>query len=82
MPSLSSASSRPVFTHGLQSGDVDMSSGMIWSRTDRPSKVIMEISTTKSFTIPIALAPMDATPAGDFTVKRLALGLPSDQDIF
>ena len=82
IPSLSRASSRPVFSHGLQSGDVDTSSGMIWSRTDRPSKVMMEISTTESFTNPIALAPMDATPASDYTVKRLALGLPSDQDIF
>lgn len=34
IPSLSRASSRPVFSHGLQSGDVDTSSGMIWSRTD------------------------------------------------
>ncbi len=82
MPSLSRASSRPVFSHGLQSGDVDTSSGMIWSRMNRPSKVMMEISTTESFTNPIALAPMDATPASDFTVKRLALGLPSDQNIF
>ena len=82
MPSLSRASNRPVFSHGLQSGDVDTSSGMIWSRMNRPSKVMMEISTTESFTNPIALAPMDATPASDFTVKRLALGLPSDQNIF
>ncbi len=29
MPAISRAASRPVFTHGVQSGDVDTSSGMI-----------------------------------------------------
>jgi hypothetical protein len=29
---------RPVFTHGVQSGDVDTPVGVIWTRTDRPSR--------------------------------------------
>ena len=37
MPAISRASSRPIFTHGVQSGDVTTSSGMIWTRTDRPA---------------------------------------------
>ncbi len=82
MPALSRASSRPVFSHGVQSGDVDTASGMIWTRTDRPSKVMMEVSTTESFANPVALAPMNALPASDMAVKRLVSGLPSDQDIF
>ena len=48
-PSISRANARPVFTHGVQSGDVDASSGMIWTRTDRPARVMMEVSTTESF---------------------------------
>ncbi|MGJ8543815.1 MAG: alkaline phosphatase D family protein [Sulfitobacter sp.] len=82
MPSLSRAAARPVFEHGVQSGDVDMSSGMIWTRTDRPAKVMMEISTTESFANPRQLAPMDAIPASDMAIKRLVADLPSDQDIF
>ncbi|QBF29737.1 alkaline phosphatase [Thalassococcus sp. S3] len=82
MPSLSRASARPSFTHGVQSGDVDITSGMIWTRTDRPSRVMMEVSTTESFSNARALAPMDATPYSDFAIKRLIDGLPSDQDIF
>ena len=31
------SSSRPVFTSGVQSGDVDVDSGVIWARVDRPS---------------------------------------------
>ncbi|WP_372573805.1 alkaline phosphatase D family protein [Ruegeria jejuensis] len=38
MPSISRAASRPSFNHGVQSGDVDTTSGMLWTRTDRPAK--------------------------------------------
>ncbi|MGQ2904045.1 MAG: alkaline phosphatase D family protein [Neoaquamicrobium sediminum] len=82
MPALSRASSRPAFTHGVQSGDVDTSSGMIWTRTDRPSRVMFEVSTTESFANPKRLAPLDVLPDSDFAVKRLLEDLPSDQEIF
>ena len=82
MPSISRAASRPQFTHGVQSGDVDTSSGMIWTRTDRPSKVMMEVSTTESFAEARKLSALDAIPNSDMAVKRLVSGLPSDQDIF
>ena len=82
MPAISRASSRPVFTHGLQSGDIDTTSGMIWTRTDRPARVMMEVSTTESFADARKLAPLNALPDSDFAIKRLVEGLPSDQDIF
>ncbi len=82
LPSLSRAASRPVFTHGVQSGDVDTSSGMIWTRTDRPARIAMEVSTTESFKDARRLASMDAIPNGDLSVKRLIDALPSDQEIF
>lgn len=82
VPSISRASARPVFTHGVQSGDVDTVSGMIWTRTDRPARVMMEVSTTESFANARTLAPLTALPETDFAVKRLVEGLPSDQDIF
>lgn len=82
MPSLSRASSRPVMTHGLQSGDVDANSGMIWARADRPSKMLVEIDTTGTFETPARLAPINALPETDFAAKRLLESLPSDQEIF
>jgi len=82
MPSLSRANARPVFTHGVQSGDVSTSSGMIWTRTDRPAKVTMEIATTESFADARKLASLDALPQSDLAVKRMVGGLPADQDIF
>jgi len=81
-PSYVRAAQRPVFTHGVQSGDVTTNSGMIWTRVDRPSRINMEISTVESFNNSIKLPPMNALPDTDFAAKRLIENLPSDQDIF
>jgi len=82
VPFYARSADRPTFTHGVQSGDVDMSSGMIWTRVDRPSRIMMEYSTTESFKNSLRLAPIDALAETDFAVKRLLADLPSDQDIF
>ena len=82
MPAISRASSRPIFTHGVQSGDVTTSSGMIWTRTDRPAKVLMEVWTTESFQNARQLAPLTAMPSHDYAVKRMVEDLPADQEVF
>jgi alkaline phosphatase D len=82
MPFYARAATRPAFTHGVQSGDVDANSGMIWTRVDRPSRIQMEYSTVESFANLVKLASIDALPESDFAVKRLLENLPSDQDIF
>ena len=82
LPAYSRAASRPSFTHGVQSGDVDTTSGMIWTRADRPAKVFFEVSTRESLAGATRLAPLFADPENDFTVKRLLTDLASDQDIF
>lgn len=82
LPFYARAAERPLFIHGVQSGDVDMSSGMIWTRVDRPSRIFMEYATNESFSNAVKLAPLDALPECDFAVKRLLTELPSDQDIF
>ncbi|WP_137157105.1 alkaline phosphatase [Rhizobium sp. FKL33] len=82
LPAYVRAAQRPVFTHGVQSGDVDVNSGMIWTRADRPSRIQMEVSTVESFKDAQRLAPLDVGPESDFTAKRLIESLPSDQDIF
>lgn len=82
MPAISRAAARPQFTHGVQSGDVDTTSGMVWTRTDRPARVFFEVSTTESFSNAVKLPPLDALPESDFAVKRLLAGLTPDQEIF
>jgi alkaline phosphatase D len=81
-PFYSRSYGRPSFTHGVQSGDVDTKSGMIWTRADRPSRIAIEYSTTESFSAAVRLPSIDALPGSDFTVKCALDHLLPDQDIF
>ena len=81
-PYLSCAADRPFITHGVQSGDVSMDSGIVWARADRPSRMLVEIATSESFKTIRSAAFADALPGTDFTAKALIEGLPPGQDIF
>jgi len=82
MPYLSRAADRPLVTHGVQSGDVSTNGGVVWARADRPSQMLVEVSTTESFKDARALPPIAALPESDFTAKMLVENLPAGQDIF
>src|SRR5689334_16167204 len=82
MPYLSRAADRPVVTHGVQSGDVGTDGGVVWARADRPSQMLVEVSTTESFGTVRKLPPIAALPERDFTAKMLLENLPGGQDIF
>ncbi len=82
MPAISRASSRPVFSHGVQSGDVTAEGGIVWTRTDRPARVVLEVSTTEGFDNPHHVATLNALPDSDLTVKALLQGMQPDQQLF
>jgi alkaline phosphatase D len=81
-PYLSRAADRPRITHGIQSGDASVDSGVIWSRTDRPARMLAEIATTDSFKTIHHAVFVDALPETDFTARTLIEDLPSGQDVF
>jgi alkaline phosphatase D len=81
-PALSRAADRPIITHGIQSGDVSIDSGVVWARADRPSRMLVEVATTDSFKTIHSAVFVDALPETDFTAKALIEGLPAGQDIF
>jgi len=81
-PFISRANDRPVISHGLQSGDVSIDSGVVWARADRPSRMLVEVATTESFKDARHAGFVDALPESDFTAKMLLDGLPSSQDVF
>ncbi len=81
-PSLSFASDRPRISHGLQSGDVSVDSGVVWARADRPARMLVEVATTESFKQIRHAAYVDVLPESDFTGKLLLEDLPPGQDIF
>ena len=82
MPYLSRAADRPSVSHGVQSGDVSTDGSVVWARADRPSQMLVEVSTTESFKDARSLPPIAALPESDFTAKMLLENLPSGQDIF
>ncbi|MGA7490660.1 MAG: alkaline phosphatase D family protein [Xanthobacteraceae bacterium] len=81
-PALSRAADRPVITHGVQSGDVSVDSGIVWARVDRPARMLVEVATSDSFGTIRNEVFVDALPETDFTAKALIEGLPAGQDIF
>ncbi|MBC7140708.1 MAG: PhoD-like phosphatase N-terminal domain-containing protein, partial [Rhodobacteraceae bacterium] len=82
MPALSRAQSRPLVTHGVQSGDVAHDGAVIWARADREARMLVEWSTRDSFAGAMQVQALDVGTPTDFTGKLLLEGLPSDQDIF
>jgi alkaline phosphatase D len=81
-PYLSWAADRPVITHGIQSGDVSIDGGVVWTRADRPARTLVEVSTTDSFKTIRNAVLVDALPEADCTAKVLLEALPPGQDIY
>jgi alkaline phosphatase D len=81
-PYLSRAADRPRIACGIQSGDVDAGSAVVWSRADRPARMRVECSTAESFNGIFDAASGDALPESDFTARLLLDSLPVGQRIF
>jgi alkaline phosphatase D len=77
-------SGRPAITHGVQSGDVTATSAVVWARSDRAARMVVELSTRES---PAradrrVVGPL-ATPATDFTARLDLRGLrPGERYIY
>jgi alkaline phosphatase D len=73
---------RPQVSLGAQTGDITANRAIVWSRSDRPARMIVEYATTESFQAarriigPAAIEPSDLTARIDLT------DLPAGQRIF
>jgi alkaline phosphatase D len=69
---------RPVLTHGVQSGDVTPGSAIVWSRADRPARLVVEIARDPSFRharrVPGPLVGPDSGGTGSVRVAALQPG--------
>ena len=79
-PALATAG-RPVITHGIQSGDIGANHAVIWSRADRPSRMMIEVAATDSFRNARLIQGPHALANGDFTAKMILTGLEPGQDV-
>lgn len=73
---------RPSTAFGAAAGDVDAGRAIVWSRTDRPARLIVEYATTESFTDPRRIVGPAALETTDFTARVDLSGLPAGQRIF
>src|SRR5689334_5932134 len=75
-------SGRPLVEQGLQIGDVLADRAIVWSRTDRPARLLVEWDTLESFAHARQVPGPHALEVSDFTARVDLTGLPEDQDIF
>ena len=73
---------RPLVTSGVQSGDVAARRAVIWSRADRPARMIVEYAANEAFRGATTIAGPAALQAGDFTARVDLAGLTPGEMVF
>ncbi len=79
---IASVKDRPQLTDGVQSGDLLGDKAIIWSRCDRPARMVVEWDTRSLFPNPRRLVSALTDARSDFTARVELTGLPADQAIF
>jgi alkaline phosphatase D len=74
-------SGRPEAGWGVQTGDVTCDSGLVWVRSDRPARMIVETSATESFRNPRRWHGPLLGADTDFTGTTRLRGLPAGEQI-
>ncbi len=75
-------SARPVAAQGLQFGDPTGDAVVVWSRSDRPARMVVEWSRDPMFRNAQRILGPYALEASDFTARQDLSGLPPDRDTF
>jgi alkaline phosphatase D len=73
---------RPDIPYGTSSGDVTRDRAIVWSRTDRPARMLVDWSTTESFQNVRRVRGPQTTDAAGYTARVDLTGLPPGQRIF
>src|SRR5262249_49837132 len=73
---------RPAGLFGAQCGDVAANRAVIWSRSDKAARMIVEYSTTESLQNAQRIVGPAAIEPTDFTARVDLAGLPAGQKIF
>ena len=77
-----SDSALPRITHGVAAGDVHDGRAVVWSRADRPSRLLIEYATSDSFRDVRRVRGPAALGPSDFTARVVLTDLPPGQRIF
>ncbi|MCA1584228.1 MAG: alkaline phosphatase D family protein [Acidobacteria bacterium] len=79
---LSAQGARPLLPQGVASGALGDGRAIVWSRADRPARMVVEYSTTESFRDVRRVRGPAALEAADFTARVVLADLPVGQRIF
>ncbi|MGE3840335.1 MAG: alkaline phosphatase [Vicinamibacterales bacterium] len=73
---------RPQTPSGLQIGDVVSDRAIVWSRSDRPARLIVERASTEAFRDAVEIRGPVAHEINDFVTTLDLTGLPADRPVF
>lgn len=73
---------RPQIPYGVASGDITVGNAIIWSRTDRPSRMIVDYDTDKDFLKVRRIIGPTVTEATDYTARVNLSDLPPGKQIY
>jgi len=79
---ITSEQMRPTVPYGVATGDITSNNVVIWSKSDRASRMIVEYSTSPSFNNVQRVLGPQALEASDFTARLNLRNLPPNQQIF
>ncbi|WP_019867238.1 alkaline phosphatase D family protein [Methylovulum miyakonense] len=72
----------PVMEQGIQFGDLQNGRVMVWSRSNRPARMMVEYALDEQFTHAKTVRGPYALPNTDYTAKQELAGLPLGKDVF
>jgi alkaline phosphatase D len=72
----------PQLEQGIQIGDVQAHQAVIWSRSDRPARLLVEYDFSETFSNPVRVRGPFALETTDYTARVDLTGLPDDREIF
>ncbi|MEL6166474.1 MAG: alkaline phosphatase D family protein, partial [Cyanobacteria bacterium J06628_3] len=73
---------RPKIPYGVASGDIDANSAVIWSRSDKPARMIVDYATNQSFENAKRVIGPAALEVSDFTARVNLNNLPNGEQVF
>ncbi len=73
---------RPKIPYGVASGDINSNSAVIWSRSDKPARMIVDYATNESFKDARQVIGPAALEVSDFTARVNLNDLPSGEQVF
>jgi len=81
-PLAAGADEVPQMEQGIQIGDLAPGRAVIWSRTDRPARMMVKYAFDEQFSDAVTLRGPYALPETDYTARQDLTELPEGSDVF